>query len=374
MILFVVIFEGIFTINIDFTILYEKEVEKTVKETYRIYLEQLVKSINRITEPKKIAFNLNHIYGHSEYEHIKQFDELSRYAGSENITKRILALNETDVTNYILAISTGSDDDVRKYQIIEPCRINYILNLESDENFDRDLLTNLLYGILDVFTKLFGFSVPNLLDMNNQEIKDNFINNVMRSDLEDKLRKCIRNNIDDKKDFKSSLKESDDFVGKFDKLFSLLESNKEKLKSTETPDDLNLNNNEQRSNEQRSNEQRSNEQRSNEKDSKKLIESKFKKQPDLPSDLNRVLKNILSGIENLEHEVNDLKSKERERNGSDHFRRRFRDHSNSNRSYGDYKNEEVGIYSKNKGPKELLPFAFKKSETDIKDLKPINKD
>lgn len=365
MIIFVILFKTVCLVDINITILYEKQVEKTVKETYRIYLEQLVKSINRITEPKNIAFKLDHIYSHSDYGHLSQFDELSRYAGSENISKRIDALFETDITNFILAVSTGSDEDVKKYQIVEPCRINYILNLESDENFDRDLLTNLLYGTLDVFTKLFGFNVPNLLDMNNAGNRDEFTNNVMNSDLEHSVKKCIRKSVDvnEKTDFKSSLKENDDFVTKFDKLLSLLELNKEKKDKEEIEGVGNSKNDSKLSRDVKPNPK--------DKDRPRLIEGSGASSGGQNNNLGMVLKNILSGIEGLEKDVSDLKNKEKERNEGDHIRRRYGGRSMNNRFYGDFKNEEVINVPTSKVSKEIMPFQFKRGDTDIKDLKPL---
>lgn len=372
MILFFTYLSIITSVNVNFVIFYEKGVEKTVKETYRIYLEQLVKSINRITEPKNIIFKLDHIYAHSEYEHMSKFDELSRFAGSENITNRLDALGETDVTNYIFAISTGSNEDMKKYQIVEPCKINYVLNLESDDNFDRDLLTNLLYGILDVFTKFFGFNVPNLLDMSDQDKRDEFINNVMNSNIEEKLRNCIRKDIEGKKsgNFKNTLKENDDFVSKFDKLLSYLELNNEKNKKKENIDEVT-----EGENKKLAPIEEPNEKKPTPVDLRPSDEQKGEN-PEINGNLNLVLKHILSGIEGLEKDVNNLKNKDMDKHSSlnlnERNKRRFSFRPTNTRYYGDFKNEEVSNVIQKKGS-PLMPFEFKKNKTEIIDLKPITK-
>lgn len=220
-----------FAITIPLTILYEKEVENTVGETIQIYLEQLLKNIN---DHSKTKFELKNVLSHTEYKNDSEYEELSRYAGSDKVNERLNALREIK-SNIILAISSNLPEDFDETSVIQPCHVSYMINMNSNNNIDLDLLTNLHKGILHVLSKLHGFVVPNLLDKKKRTEKEQFLKNLENSDLDERMKECahdlFESDYDEEKGFKSNLLETDALVNEFDKIMNMLKKGKNEDKN-----------------------------------------------------------------------------------------------------------------------------------------------
>lgn len=225
--------------TLSLNILYEKQVENTVGETYRIYLDQLVKTINDQIINKNIKIDLKSVLAHNEYSLLPKYDEISKNAGSDYIEERVSAIKDLK-ENIILAASTTYEKDLDQYGEVGPCKVIYLINLDSKANFDNDLLTNLHYGTLKVLSKIFGHEVPNLLDKKNTTGKEKFLKELEKGNIEEKMAKCEETN-EKEKDLKTNIKQTDALVNEFDKIMNILKMKKdetEKLLESESKDNL----------------------------------------------------------------------------------------------------------------------------------------
>ncbi|EJW03256.1 hypothetical protein EDEG_00236 [Edhazardia aedis USNM 41457] len=208
MLLFLV-FRKILGYTFDLSILYEKQVASTVGETYRLYLQQHIKEINRIIEnhtTHKLKLELTNVLAFNQYNILKEYESFSRYAGSNQIQPRIDSLNELN-KNFILAVSTGQDEDLAvEMQKLNPCGVMYLVNLDSKNNYDIDLLSILHKTLLDTLAGLLGVNVPNLLDKNNYESAKKFSEDLKAINIDTKFGQCV----------KETTKESDSYDSDYD--------------------------------------------------------------------------------------------------------------------------------------------------------------
>lgn len=317
------VLQSIFSISI--TILYEKKVEKTVEQTYRIYLEQLLKSINTITKPKNINFEIDKIQSYSSYVNVDEYADLSGYAGEGDIKGRMLALEKMKVDNYIFAVTTNQYEEMEEYQNASPCKINYVFNLDSQENYDNDLLSNLQFALRDALSKVLKMDgmIPNLL-------------NTQDKDAHESIEKYI-DKLDDKKLFSSCniIKENNKGEEDEDASLDRLEALLSKLKSK--PDV---------------------------KNSRKIATKEKKTTPEPKGETALILKSLQQmkdKIEQIDIRIKDVES------GNSEFKPR-KIHSRIRR-VGSFENENVTPITLTNHDTNYQPFKFAKKEVKSLPLK-----
>jgi hypothetical protein len=184
----------IFSRQIKLNILYEKQVEKTVGETYKIYMLKLIEKFDIVLRQIETGIKLVNILPFNIYSEDPKYNSITRLAGGNDIKARLEAMSKLDIDGIlILAATTRSEDDATQYGQMSPCRGKYIINLNSKSNAESDFLTSLLAGTLDLLSEIHGFKVPNLLDNISREDMKKFFYEVLKSDLKTRIDACTRN-------------------------------------------------------------------------------------------------------------------------------------------------------------------------------------
>ncbi|KAM0679213.1 hypothetical protein BDAP_000080 [Binucleata daphniae] len=369
--------------SISLTILYEKQVENTVGETYRIYLDQLVKTINELSKETSYKFDLLNVFAHNEYSKIPIYDKISIYAGSNEIDKRKEAIDEISDENIILAISSTLEKDLDDYGEIKQDKIAYMINLDSDTNMNSDLLTTLHRSLLHVLSTLFGFEVPNLLDKKNTEERVLFMKNI--KNLEKKQKNADKNveKEVDSGSMKHNLLETDALVNQFDKIMNLLKS-KDSDENNITKDDNNkkqaIDNKKTETKEDKKDATNKTQNKPTDKAANKDIDDRqshiSEKQQNDDLSLKDALKEVIFELRNIRYDLTDsqmhksdmqTKTYDKDRNTN---RRPF---NAPYRRFEEYSNENtIGITTNEKNTKEFTPFNFKDKKLTPSDLRPLD--
>ncbi|KAM0673670.1 hypothetical protein GVAV_002758 [Gurleya vavrai] len=311
------------------------------------------------------------------------YDDLSIYAGGNNIENRLNALKELKDENIILAISSTLDKDLEEYSDIKEEKISYMINLDSDSNMNNDLLTNLHHSILHVLTVLFGFNVPNLLDKKRKEEREIFTKNIIKL-AKEKKKQSKEINIEEENN-KSNLMESDAIVNQFDKIMTLLKKKDLKEDISENEEDKKSDNSEmeekKESNKDTENEKTDGKKvdkkdnvigikKDDKKEAKKDSADKLKKDD---NELKSALKEVVSELKNLRSDIADATFRRNDfppRYVDREFVTSKRSFNTPYRHYEDFKNENIiSMPIVDKKSKEFQPFNFKDKKLTTSDLK-----
>ncbi|KAM0687182.1 hypothetical protein COBT_001583 [Conglomerata obtusa] len=390
-------------------VLYEKQVENTVGETYRIYLDQLIKTINELSKNAGYKIDLVNVLAHNEYSKIPIYDRVSIFAGSNDVEKRMNALREIKDENIILAISSNLEEDLEQYGEVTAEKISYMVNLDSASNMNNDLLTSLHHAVLHVLSKVFGFVVPNLLDKKNTEERAIFMNNIKslekkKKEEDEKLRrmesiskesserklddngedineisKKIEGDRDEKeKDdgIKSRLIEADTLVNQFDKIMNFLKKkdNNEEFKD-ETKEDKTKPNDKQNASDEKS--IKENKKGNNIHKTRLKINSDKKKENTNNEEKDEIslkdtLKEIIVELKNLRFDISESQIKKNDfppRYVDREFVTSKRTFNTPFRHYEDFKNENIISVPLVDKKKDFQPFNFKDKKLTTSDLK-----
>ncbi|KAF7683594.1 hypothetical protein TCON_1192 [Astathelohania contejeani] len=177
--------------SIKLLILYEKQVERTVGETYKLILRQHVINLNRVLIKYQLRVELENVLAHGEYVDIDEYYPLSKFAGTDNVSDRIKAMEKFGKGKHVLlAISARTEDELTDLNEVSPCESKFIINLDSQRNSETEALSNIINAYLDLISKILGFTVPNLLEDSSPSIMRQIGEKMSRSDIVKQIKKC----------------------------------------------------------------------------------------------------------------------------------------------------------------------------------------
>ncbi|EPR77661.1 hypothetical protein SLOPH_800 [Spraguea lophii 42_110] len=178
--------------NIKINILYEKQINKEIADDYAKVIKNYLNKYCRL-------FNVEidtEIIGFSEYSTNYKYNSFTKLAGSDKIQERIKVMNNIFPSQYtIILISYTNNAELSSYDEKYPCGGVYNVNLNSKNNYHKDLLSIILEKVYFVFTDIFEITIPdNLTEYDVAEIgKHIFSANIIL-----KMEKCQKKIFSDR--------------------------------------------------------------------------------------------------------------------------------------------------------------------------------
>ncbi|ADM11009.1 uncharacterized protein Eint_020080 [Encephalitozoon intestinalis ATCC 50506] len=180
---------------INLVILYEKTGLKEVKEMYHYVVERLLDKFNEHLQRRGIRISLMDFLAYDDYLVKPGYQDISIMGGEESLDARIEALNGIP-TNVILVASASPEEEREKFIPNSPCTSRFISNMVSNDIVDDELLTKIIYAVLDWMRGLFKVEVPSPVKERSPEVFDKFAKDVTTPEFIENLKQCTKETRD----------------------------------------------------------------------------------------------------------------------------------------------------------------------------------
>ncbi|UYI28202.1 hypothetical protein J0A71_10g21040 [Encephalitozoon cuniculi] len=181
----------VFAHMINLVILYEKTGLKEVKEMYHYVVERLLDKFNEHLQRRGIRISLLDFLAYDDYLVKPGYQDISIMGGEESLDARVEALSGIPA-NVILIASASPEEEREKFVPNSPCMSRFISNMVSNDIIDDELLTKIIYAVLDWMRNLFRAEVPNPVKERSPEIFDRFAKDASMPEFIESLKQCTK--------------------------------------------------------------------------------------------------------------------------------------------------------------------------------------
>ncbi|AFM97767.1 hypothetical protein EHEL_020100 [Encephalitozoon hellem ATCC 50504] len=185
----------VFAHVINLVILYEKTGLKEVKEMYHYVVERLLDKFNEHLQRRGIRISLLDFLAYDDYLVKPGYQDISIMGGEESLDARIEALSGIPA-NVILVASASPEEEREKFIPNTPCMSRFISNMVSSDIVDDELLTKIIYAVLDWMAGLFKIEVPSPVKERSPEVFDKFAKDVTTPEFIESLKQCTKETRD----------------------------------------------------------------------------------------------------------------------------------------------------------------------------------
>lgn len=181
----------IFTHIINLVVLYEKTGLKEVKDMYHYVIERLLDKFNEHLQRRGIRIGLLDVLAYDDYLGKPEYEKISVMGGEESLDARAEALQEIPA-NVILVASASPEEEQERFIPNSPCMSRFISNMVSNSIVDDELLTKIIYAVLDWMGNLFKADVPSPIKEKSPEVFDKFAKDASTPEFIESLKQCTR--------------------------------------------------------------------------------------------------------------------------------------------------------------------------------------
>lgn len=183
---------------------------------YHYVVERLLDKFNEHLQRRGIRISLLDFLAYDDYLVKPGYQDISIMGGEESLDARVEALSGIPA-NVILVASASPEEEREKFIPNSPCMSRFISNMVSGDIVDDELLTKIIYAVLDWMGGLFKIEVPSPVKERSPEVFDKFAKDVTTPEFIESLKQCTKETRD-----------------RFEKFIRVLNWNEEKMFSLGT--------------------------------------------------------------------------------------------------------------------------------------------